>query len=135
MIYPVRWRVYLAGGSLCILAFGLAWTTMMIVRVALGWDSGVDLAERILSGWANGNLLGLFQMVFSGERHRNENRILVNAETIVGPRSNGKVAQIPPDNVRMTRYEGGNWLRKVAKTWTLQAVSYTHLTLPTSDLV
>ena len=92
MIYPVRWRVYLAGGSLCILAFGLAWTTMMIVRVALGWDSGVDLAERILSGWANGNLLGLFQMICSGAPKQNKNTSLVIAETIVGPRSNGKVA-------------------------------------------
>ena len=42
-----------------------------------------------------------------------------------------KVAQIPPDNVRMTRYEGGNWLRKVAKTWTLQDGRSDRLFIPT----
>ena len=45
VIYPVRWRVYLAGGSLAVLAYVLGWTLVVLVRVALGWSSDIDLVE------------------------------------------------------------------------------------------
>ena len=74
---------------------------------------------------------GLFMMVISGERFRTDHRVLVNEETIVGPKSNGKIAQIRPENVQMTPYEGGNWLRKVVKTWMLQGGGSDKLFIPT----
>jgi len=129
--YPVRWRVYLVAGSLTVLAYGLGWTLMVLMRVALGWSSDTDLVDRLLSGWGAAMTFGLFAMVLSGERYRTDYRILVNEETIVGPKSNGKIAQIRPENVQMTPYEGGNWLRKVVKTWILRGGENDKLFIPT----
>ena len=120
VIYPDRWRVYLVGGTMAILLFGILWTTASLVFVWLGWASGAALAERIASGWFSAVLLGLIQMVIGGERYRTQHRILVNEETIVGPKRNEKIAQISPDGVRMTEYQGGNWLLRALRTWTLQ---------------
>ena len=120
VIYPDRWRVYLVGGLMAILLFGIIWTATSLMFVWVGWASGAALAERIASGWSSALIWGLIQMVIGGERYRIHHRILVNEETIIGPKRNEKIAQIPPDGVRMIEYQGRNELLKALRTWTLQ---------------